>query len=165
MRPLTMLLSLLLVVSGCGGQQEPPPRISEQVRGTGAGDDRTTDDAVADFDGTLEFEHTSGLVRGGYNHLVLSGDGTGQVTFGVDDPIAVTATGQQLAEIADALEDVDFGALSTEPSEDAVADDVDLYAFDYGGTAVEFDRGTMPEELQVLADLLTDLIADNEPTT
>lgn len=141
MRIRAVLLALLLIVVGCGGPGEPA------------------------FDGTLEFERAGGFVRGGYNRLVLSGDGTGEVTFGILDPTEVTVADGQLDEIAAALHDVDLDRLASQPYEAPDVTDVDTYRLVYDGTTVEVAHGGVPAELQVLIDHLVDLIAANEPAT
>jgi len=162
-RARTLLLSVCLVaLAGCGAADEAPPRLSDQVR-TGADTDDGPGVGVTSFDGTLEFEYLSGVVRGGINRLALAGDGTGEVSFGVDDPIAVTVSDDELASIAQALAAVDLGAIADESSDGAVPDDGELYRFDHDGTQVEVPVTAAPPELQALADRLIDVIAANEP--
>ena len=159
----TLLLSLCLVAAvGCAGGQDAPPRLADQVR-TGADTEDGPGVGVTSFDGTLEFEHLSGVVRGGINRLALVGDGTGEVSFGVDDPIAVTVSDDELASIAQALAAVDLGAIADEASDGAVPDDGELYRFAHDGTQVEVPVTDAPPELQTLADRLTAVIDANEP--
>lgn len=173
MRTLLTVLSGLLLVVGCGPQDDPPGPVDQQVGSDPApGEDDTDDpggqdgppaDAATSFEGSVEFQLSSGGIVSGVYRLTLEGDGSGRTQVGLFDPESFTATEDELAAVAGALDRVDLAALGAQDLDDPDTDGGDRYRFERDGEVVEADGGASPQELRDLAQVLTTLVEQHDP--
>lgn len=137
---MVMLLAVGALVAGCAGPGEPQEESSP-------------------LDGTLEFA-SQGFE--GTFHLTLEPDGSAEGRFNRFDPFSFTVDDEQLATIAQALDDADLDDQPDDLDETDSTDDT-LYRFDYDGVELEAYHGPAPEEVIEAGQLLEDVVTDNAP--
>lgn len=178
MRAIIVLAAVLVMLAGCGADDQAPPPIDEQTAANdqqeepGNSQDGSDDDPENGQDGPEEgqepvdasLEHTlrfSTIGPDGDFRLTLEPDGAAEGQRGRADPFDFEVEDEELATIAAAVDDAD---LANQPSEfidpdveDQVADSEPEDVFEYGNARVRVVSGPRPDELVELAELLTSL--------
>jgi hypothetical protein len=140
LRTAMILVTALLVASGCGG-----------------GDDGADDSSSATLSAELRYVRDGGFA-GDHDELVIAPDGRATVTRLRGRDASFELSQQELAKVAEAVEGAKLDELDPKSTSRKPVPDAFVYTVSYDGRKVETDDAAMPDSLAPLRQQLDLLV-------
>jgi hypothetical protein len=140
LRTAMILVTALLVASGCGG-----------------GDDGADDSSSATLSAELRYVRDGGFA-GDHDELVIAPDGRATVTRLRGRDASFELSEQELAKVAEAVEGAKLDELDPKSTSRKPVPDAFVYTVSYDGRKVETDDAAMPDSLAPLRQQLDLLV-------
>jgi emfourin len=140
LRTAMILVTALLVASGCGG-----------------GDDGADDSSSATLSAELRYVRDGGFA-GDHDELVIAPDGRATVTRLRGRDASFELSQQELAKVAEAVEGAKLDELDPKSTSRKPVPDAFVYTVSYDGRRVETDDAAMPDSLAPLRQQLDLLV-------
>ena len=140
LRTAMILVTALLVASGCGG-----------------GDDGADDASSATLSAELRYVRDGGFA-GDHDELVIAPDGRATVTRLRGRDASFELSQQEIAEVAEAVEGAKLDELDPKSTSRKPVPDAFVYTVSYDGRKVETDDAAMPDSLAPLRQQLDLLV-------
>ena len=140
LRTAMILVTALLVASGCGG-----------------GDDGADDSSSATLSAELRYVRDGGFA-GDHDELVIAPDGRATVTRLRGRDASFELSQQELAKVAEAVEGAKLDELDPKSTSRKPVPDAFVYTVSYEGRKVETDDAAMPDSLAPLRQQLDLLV-------
>jgi hypothetical protein len=140
LRTAMILVTALLVASGCGG-----------------GDDGADDSSSATLSAELRYVRDGGFA-GDHDELVIAPDGRATVTRLRGRDASFLLSQQELAKVAEAVEGAKLDELDPKSTSRKPVPDAFVYTVSYDGRKVETDDAAMPDSLAPLRQQLDLLV-------
>ena len=140
LRTAMILVTALLVASGCGG-----------------GDEGADDSSSATLSAELRYVRDGGFA-GDHDELVIAPDGRAQVTRLRGRDAAFDLSPQEIAKVAEAVDGAKLDELDPKSTSPKPVPDAFVYTVSYRGRKVETDDAAMPDRLAPLRQQLDLLV-------